>query len=194
MQKGSSFVPQRVSIHAPTRGATKIGLCTTLFFVVSIHAPTRGATALNVGRLTSNGFQSTHPHGVRRPQPVPSQTLTRFNPRTHTGCDVKNRRHQNAMLVSIHAPTRGATPSLSRYIILSTRFNPRTHTGCDKSTRVPFDNSEWFQSTHPHGVRHTFFRFAALLLMFQSTHPHGVRLYIQQMSEYQLNKVSISRS
>ena len=29
---------------------------------------------------------------------------------------------------------------------------------------------------------------------FQSTHPHGVRLYIQQMSEYQLNKVSISRS
>lgn len=52
------------------------------------------------------------------------------------------------------------------------RFNPRTHTGCDPIT--------------------LYARLA--VVKFQSTHPHGVRLYIQQMSEYQLNKVSISRS
>lgn len=45
-----------------------------------------------------------------------------------------------------------------------------------------------------HVSKYIFYEKACALQMFQSTHPHGVRLYIQQMSEYQLNKVSISRS
>ena len=36
--------------------------------------------------------------------------LRRFNPRTHTGCDVTERHNQPILDVSIHAPTRGATP------------------------------------------------------------------------------------
>ena len=81
---------------------------------VSIHAPTRGAT--RVWYMISNfrhWFQSTHPHGVRQIKiehyepafdvsiHAPTRGATpakwrdkkevenRFNPRTHTGCDTK---------------------------------------------------------------------------------------------------------
>ena len=33
-----------------------------------------------------------------------------FNPRTHTGCDAHLMNNVKVMVVSIHAPTRGATP------------------------------------------------------------------------------------
>ena len=174
------IIYQIVSIHAPTRGATtsiEMELERSLWFqsthphgvrptisalrllhnvVVSIHAPTRGATyhpyILSVLRYCFNPrthtgcdyrplptrprgwrFQSTHPHGVRRKQAA-------------TMC----LRH----MVSIHAPTRGATkiyyagtglqllfqsthPHGVRLILIGCLaslmgFNPRTHTGCDK--------------------------------------------------------------
>ena len=102
--------------------------------------------------------------------------ICRFNPRTHTGCDVKFICYKIYLrVVSIHAPTRGATGGVlfARHI----------------------DNK--FQSTHPHGVRpspssatsmyapvsiHAPTRGATnpvaiclILRRFQSTHPHGVR-------------------
>ena len=78
----------RVSIHAPTRGATSLKcdattlqllfqsthprgvrrpLVTALLLVdkVSIHAPTRGATERKILLLMQIMFQSTHPRGVR---------------------------------------------------------------------------------------------------------------------------------
>ena len=76
-------------------------------------------------------FQSTHPHGVRQagrsdfkigvcfnPRTHTGCDLTStitymrgtgFNPRTHTGCDSTIGSDQEALRVSIHAPTRGAT-------------------------------------------------------------------------------------
>ena len=36
-----------------------------------------------------------------------------------------------------------------------TGFNPRTHTGCDLPNLILLIGSGWFQSTHPHGVRHS---------------------------------------
>ena len=80
-------------------------------FHVSIHAPTRGATATFFPTVVSVGsFQSTHPHGVRLSEKMimlfmarfqsthphgvrhwPGSPIfscqSRFNPRTHTGCD-----------------------------------------------------------------------------------------------------------
>ena len=35
-------------------------------------------------------------------------------------------------MVSIHAPTRGATSTTWKGIIRGCGFNPRTHTGCDQ--------------------------------------------------------------
>ena len=99
---------------------------------VSIHAPTRGATrsAKNL-KTSTTSFQSTHPHGVRlqlawevaviecfnpRTHTGCDRSLiflylvrSSFNPRTHTGCDTPNNVSAPAYAVSIHAPTRGAT-------------------------------------------------------------------------------------
>ena len=77
-----------------------------------------------------------------------------FNPRTHTGCDVRQIGKEVFNVVSIHAPTRGATVPMENCgvfpVFQSTHphgvrlsgtdtcsrfagpsFNPRTHTGCD---------------------------------------------------------------
>ena len=122
----------RVSIHAPTRGATKIKSILFKDFIVSIHAPTRGATGCcgravfflqfqsthphGVRQRASNDrknntrFQSTHPHGVRLYPPPLMLIYPGFNPRTHTGCDTAIATPSVAYsTVSIHAPTRGAT-------------------------------------------------------------------------------------
>ena len=102
----------------------------------------------------SEMFQSTHPLGVRHGQPICQCGLLCFNPRTHSGCDLLAAndiagmmqfqsthplgvRHAwrktlgEAAVVSIHAPTRGAT-SLSL---------------------LPSSLVLAFQSTHPLGVR-----------------------------------------
>ena len=98
---------------------------------VSIHAPTRGATRRRQGNARRQRFQSTHPRGVR-PHSLHRQTAYRrfqsthprgvrlrprcrstatqsFNPRTHEGCDGKFDGVPATWDVSIHAPTRGAT-------------------------------------------------------------------------------------
>ncbi len=76
---------------------------------VSIHAPTRGATGKNLIRRPRSEFQSTHPRGVRLY--IRRRTIYRssFNPRTHEGCDSISAEELSTGVVSIHAPTRGAT-------------------------------------------------------------------------------------
>ena len=55
-------------------------------------------------------FQSTHPHGVRLRYDLTPQNVCSFNPRTHTGCDAfRTSSKGKSCMVSIHAPTRGAT-------------------------------------------------------------------------------------
>ena len=126
-------------------------------------------------------FQSTHPHGVRRLAIAPYRLL----------------------MVSIHAPTRGATLLNDFLCFHISCFNPRTHTGCDTpqmsqkillyvSIHAPTRGATigcvkggmgyWFQSTHPHGVRLPRVAISFAGALFQSTHPHGVRLLKQKKS------------
>ena len=121
-------------------------------------------------------FQSTHPHGVRLGE-VWFCWLGRhggFNPRTHTGCDSRSYTQHVFIMVSIHAPTRGATlhgPVLRRGIRVSIHAPTRGATlalGYMKRDNL-------FQSTHPHGVRLSTPNEFNILFWFQSTHPHGVR-------------------
>ena len=56
----------KVSIHAPTRGATDISQIRGMRGPVSIHAPTRGATVLSVAE---------------------ARQKSSFNPRSHAGSD-----------------------------------------------------------------------------------------------------------
>ena len=121
---------------------------------VSIHAPTRGAT--------SNRRFIIYSRSVSIHAPTRGATLNilsqfaenrSFNPRTHTGCDSSR----------LSCQSRAQS------------FNPRTHTGCDIVAAYVSKWSPMFQSTHPHGVRHTYYLQYTFDGLFQSTHPHGVR-------------------
>ena len=57
------------------------------------------------------------------------------------------------LLVSIHAPTWGATSGSDETVDLLLCFNPRTHVGCDLLDMAVGQVVEVFQSTHPRGVR-----------------------------------------
>ncbi len=133
---------------------------------------------------------------MRRLPIVTNCAETNFNPRTHVGCDVCQITHHFGVVISIHAPTWGATSVRGAMCSLPTNFNPRTHVGCDARTVVRTWNNaisihaptwgatlspleatatERFQSTHPRGVRPTWSRKVCGIWRFQSTHPRGVR-------------------
>ena len=121
-----------VSIHAPTRGATSIEYSQ---YQVQYSFNPRSHTGSDTGSLLTNlmplRFQSTLPHGERRPAPPKSAAAGRFNPRSHTGSDDGLEGVAFGLAVSIHAPTRGATSMYCQY----------------------FSAASVFQSTLPHGER-----------------------------------------
>ena len=55
-------------------------------------------------------FQSTLPRGERHHPDEPPKCHFHFNPRSHEGSDRGSLRVILALRISIHAPTRGATP------------------------------------------------------------------------------------
>ena len=220
-----------VSIHAPGRGATNIRQPTFYFIDVSIHAPGRGATNLTQGyfnplegfnsrtregcdsmannpRLRRARFQFTHPGGVRRGcVTLFERGYIRFNSRTREGCDYKERPHiPRYILVSIHAPGRGATSPELRITLQPMSFNSRTREGCDDrdgkpnwlkvfvSIHAPGRGAtscgvlHWsprsFQFTHPGGVRQSHLSIEGRAIVFQFTHPGGVRLILGSLGLY----------
>ncbi len=77
-----------VSIHAPTRGATRADGGARLPSQVSIHAPTRGATSsFSAIPLAQLMFQSTRPRGARLVCGAKEAKDKGFNPRAHAGRD-----------------------------------------------------------------------------------------------------------
>ena len=175
------YIEQQISIHAPTRGATALcnsGVFKITYFnprshegsdiksavtfiqqTISIHAPTRGATSSKYCCRATIRFQSTLPRGERlSTSPYGVNLLIDFNPRSHEGSDLKRANIQIFRVISIHAPTRGAThimpPSADFIEEISihapTRgathvvgipckavwdFNPRSHEGSDSNFR-----------------------------------------------------------
>ena len=105
--------------------------------VISIHAPTWGATPFR-GRLEPRSkFQSTHPRGVRPNHVAPPEMKLLFqstHPRGVRRAEVRDA--MSGKIISIHAPTWGATLSIPVYTPPSCYFNPRTHVGCD-SLAIP---------------------------------------------------------
>ena len=82
----------RISIHAPTGGATDQYIDACALTEISIHAPTGGATA---------GDQS-----------VPSMTLISIHAPTGGATPPMLKLIQNLYKISIHAPTGGATVNI----------------------------------------------------------------------------------
>ena len=168
-------------------------------FGVSIHAPTWGATGLHqlpkyviqsfnprthMGCDLPNNLHDGYTQGFNPRTHMGCDILTSsamfildsFNPRTHMGCDIYVSRYHHGMMVSIHAPTWGAT-LLQIINSLTTRVSIHAPTwGATHTT----GGTSWylmFQSTHPHGVRLTKYADFLAQQKFQSTHPHGVRRY-----------------
>ena len=120
-------------------------------------------------------FQSTHPHGVRLSHSATSkQRNDCFNPRTHTGCDLWVYIVHSIGVVSIHAPTRGATLLVGLHTadtgvsihaptrgatlglgVVGLIQHVSIHAPTRGATSI-IDRGLYkfgFQSTHPHGVR-----------------------------------------
>ena len=123
-----------ISIHAPTRGATRPGneqLQARDNFNPRTHTGCDAAKMCE--RATTSGFQSTHPHGVRR------RWLS------HVVMGVSS--------ISIHAPTRGATCHRWHGRTPAFAFQSTHPHGVRRIIRPFVDGERKFQSTHPHGVR-----------------------------------------
>ena len=146
---------------------------------VSIHAPAWGATRLRYRacRLRSE-FQSTHPRGVRRRRD--RETIRHAHVSIHApawGATRQERRRRMPRPVSIHAPAWGATQGSASIRSCRNWFQSthprgvrrRNQKGKAPSCRVSIHAPAW-GATCPREVR----RLAKSL--FQSTHPRGVRL------------------
>ncbi len=126
---------------------------------------------------------------------VPCAALC-FNPRTHEGCDIWQEQKEFNRVVSIHAPTRGATPKTKDYMYVpdvsihaptrgATTFLRDAAVAAHVSIHAPTrgataltefgNNAHKFQSTHPRGVRLCSRLLNKSNIRFQSTHPRGVR-------------------
>ena len=127
------FTPSLISFNPRTHtGCDAETLLGVADCKVSIHAPTRGATTIDHQFFRILRFQSTHPHGVRRRWSLTCSDRNRVSIHAPTrGATKHSRKYVCDSTVSIHAPTRGATHGICHQADNLAGFNPRTHTGCD---------------------------------------------------------------
>ena len=124
----------------------------------------------------STGFQSTPPHGGR---PIVTSSLMpdivfQSTP-PHGGRPYTCYPLCSALVVSIHAPARGATTPSNYYRKPTLCFNPRPRTGGDSAGHPDNLPCTLFQSTPPHGGRRGVCGGVPMSGVFQSTPPHGGR-------------------
>ena len=124
--------PDRVSIHAPARGATGADP-PLLHHWRCFNSRTReGCDPCALVRVQgSTQFQFTHPRGVRLPSAATEVARAEFQ-FTHP---------------------RGVRHRLELCLFGAGRFNSRTREGCDSSRHVATSATSQFQFTHPRGVR-----------------------------------------
>ena len=137
------------------RGARRVGSCLNSgLLLVSIHAPTRGAT--RPSPLAAAVILSFNPRahaGRDRYDRDFTAGIIGFNPRAHAGRDIEILALPFGNIVSIHAPTRGATSCRLQVQSLHRCFNPRAHAGRDKLEESMSELEGKFQSTRPRGAR-----------------------------------------
>ena len=121
----------------------------------------------------SNGFVSRMEYIIENIKK--KQNFSRFNPRSHGGSDLYSVCRCHAAIVSIHAPTGGATACRAITWRELCGFNPRSHGGSDQSSVAMMKLPTLFQSTLPRGERPFSISSAVLPILFQSTLPRGER-------------------
>ena len=174
-----SLASGRFNPRAPTRGATRHGRPWFRPVRVSIHAPPRGARPhLSKSATAPNSFQSTRPHEGRDTAPeFTDKEDVCFNPRAPTrGATGKKSRRCCWLLVSIHAPPRGARlvevfREVRRVLFQSTR----PHEGRDDPRVLSMGPFSRFNPRAPTRGATKLLARASRLLEFQSTRPHEGR-------------------
>ena len=153
----------KVSIHAPTRGATSTSLAASahifLFQSTLPHGERLGHVLL---ACCIKLFQSTLPHGERQMLSGSTARTSGFNPRSHTGSDSSTR-----------------TPASAVW-----RFNPRSHTGSDSVAAVDGVGQADVSIHAPTRGATSSARRLRPIERFQSTLPHGERPYAYNTYDY----------
>ena len=121
----------RVSIHAPTKGATQNGskLCLRIRFQSTL--PRRERLRFGYLSLSFCGFNPRSHEGSDCKELRYRRHHRGFNPRSHEGSDRAKSKAGKIFTVSIHAPTKGATVFIYQILLCRRSFNPRSHEGSD---------------------------------------------------------------
>ena len=145
-----------VSIHAPARGATHSTLprCLLSRFQFTHPRGVRHRTRPLCQSLMA--FQFTHPRGVRPRINLHTNILLSFNSRTREGCDTPPSPFVCASTAFQFTHLRGVrpfAPRLAARLVVSIHAPAR---GATKADDKPAKHKK-FQFTHPRGVRHVIF-------------------------------------
>ena len=121
-------------------------------------------------------FQSTRPRGARLcDDDCKIREAGGFNPRAREGRDLLRELFRGGVVVSIHAPARGATARERALNLIRIRFNPRAREGRDECSEYVGGVCPGFNPRAREGRDRAFSAFLSLLFMFQSTRPRGAR-------------------
>ena len=165
---------------------------------ISIHAPTRGATeVVTRSDLRKGHFNPRSHEGSDGGKGVRKCDDTHFNPRSHEGSDKDYRRNLQSSFGFQSTLPRGERPSrscsslrirafqstlprgerlfMSLLTLLLRHFNPRSHEGSDYQQAMKQAVAEIFQSTLPRGERLVSVAVCVASGLFQSTLPRGER-------------------
>ena len=175
---GAAVSRPLISIHAPTRGATLANVTASGVSATFQSTRPRGA---RLGKVTSAAvidFISIHAptRGATRQGPFGRFPRFHFNPRAHAGRDLTSSKKQPYQYVFQSTRPRGARPDLrSIYgdgIIISIHAPTR---GATCRWVMKPGSSTIFQSTRPRGARRVRLTRWLCDLSFQSTRPRGAR-------------------
>ena len=121
-------------------------------------------------------FQSTLPRRERRqPWLYPYSTPLISIHAPTKGATCLPRLVNVDFFISIHAPTKGATTNLSLIYHVFRYFNPRSHEGSDNIPAIALSVKSLFQSTLPRRERHSPSAISYSWKLFQSTLPRRER-------------------
>ena len=122
--------------------------------LISIHAPTRGATRKQVRPLLEpRDFNPRSHEGSDADAATKVQPETDFNPRSHEGSDGKLFAAHAVLTYFNPRSHEGSDNWLARHLRYPGNFNPRSHEGSDVQRGKIFYSLRRFQSTLPRGER-----------------------------------------
>ena len=146
---------------------------------ISIHTPTKGAT--RIPYKTCDHLYNFNPHsheGSDRGKDNPCYGCTISIHTPTKGATWNNSTHTYTVTaISIHTPTKGATAEAEQGLQWLLYFNPHSHEGSDRALGQMKTNGRLFQSTLPRRERLASMDNNLAVIQFQSTLPRRERRF-----------------